>query len=483
MSGRSISSRDLARLLGDWRPGPAPAYVALSGGVRLLVLDGRLPVGVRLPAERELAAALGSSRTTIGAAYDALRSSGHAASRRGSGTWTTVPDSGTDVPAWAPEPAPDGVLDLAHAAPSAPPAVHVAYAAALDELPRYLPGTGYDYRGLPLLRARVAERFTARGLPTSPDQVLITNGAVQGIRLCLALAAGAGDRVLVEQPGYPNGLDAVTDLGGRPVPVPVDLDRGWDDVGLAAALRQTAPRAAYLVPDFQNPSGALMDGEARQRTARMLDRHRTVAVIDETLVELALDPHPAVAPFATQARSTPVLTVGSASKIAWGGLRVGWVRADRALISRLAAQRSRQDIAGPVLEQLACAHLLADLEGLRTHRIGELRTRRALLLGLLAQHLPDWVCPAPPGGQVLWCTLPAPASAALVTAAADLGVRITAGSRFAVDGTLQSRLRLPFTPPAEVLERAVPLLASAWSRVAESGGSGGSDVAADSWVV
>lgn len=477
MTDRRTGPRELTRLLGSWR-GEGPAYAALADRVRLLVLDGRLLVGVRLPPERELASALGTSRTTVAAAYDVLRASGHAASRQGSGTWTTLP-GGAHIPTWAPEPAPHGVLDLAHAAPSAPPQVHAAYAAALDDLPRHLPGTGYDNRGLLGLRERIADRFTARGLATDPEQVLVTAGALQGVRLALTLTAGPGDRVLVEQPGYPGGLDIVTDLGARPVPVAVDPHDGWDTAGLAAAVRQTAPRAAYLVPDFQNPTGCLMDAEQRQRTAHLLDRAGAVAIVDESLVELRLDAGPAVAPFA--AASPTALTIGSASKLVWGGLRIGWVRGDRTMIARLAAVRSRQDIAGPVLEQLACAHLLADVDAVRAHRVDELRRTRDLLIALLSRQLPSWRWRLPAGGQVLWCALPAPRSAALVAAAAELGVRVTAGPRFSVDGTLEGWLRLPFTPSADVLEQAVPLLATAWERAAgQQPAATGTD---DAWVV
>ncbi|HEX3005274.1 MAG TPA: winged helix-turn-helix domain-containing protein, partial [Angustibacter sp.] len=83
MSDRRLGVRALASLLGAWPASGVPAYAALAARVRLLVLDGRLPVGVRLPPERELAATLGLSRTTVSAAYDVLRESGHAASRQG----------------------------------------------------------------------------------------------------------------------------------------------------------------------------------------------------------------------------------------------------------------------------------------------------------------------------------------------------------------------------------------------------------------
>src|SRR4051812_12807729 len=98
LPSRRIGPRELARLLGEWATPGQPAYAALAARVRLLVLDGRLPVGVRLPPERELAAALSRSRTTAAAAYDLLRESGYAASRQGSGTWTTLPGDAAEVP-------------------------------------------------------------------------------------------------------------------------------------------------------------------------------------------------------------------------------------------------------------------------------------------------------------------------------------------------------------------------------------------------
>lgn len=470
MNDRRLGVRELAGLLGAWPASGVPAYAALAARVRLLVLDGRLPVGVRLPPERALATTLGLSRTTVSAAYDVLRESGHAASRQGSGTWTSLPSSGADVPTWAPEPAPAGVTDLAHAAPAAPPQLHAAYAAALEELPLHLPGTGYDYRGLLGLREALAERFTERGLATTPEQVLVTSGALQAVRLALSLVVRAGDRVVVEQPGYPNGLDAVRDLGGRPLVVPVDPRSGrWHLATLDSPAGRSA-RAAYLVPDFHNPTGALMDDDGRARVAQALARSDALAVIDETLVELALDDGPMPAPFARHAPAgASVVTVGSASKIFWGGLRVGWLRSDAATVARLAALRSRLDLAGPLLEQLAVLHLMRELPAVRALRRDGLRRSRDTLAALLREHLPSWRFEVPTGGQVLWCGLPVGASSTAVTAAAaELGVRLTPGTRFAADGTLESWLRLPYARPADELARVVPVLAQAW---AASGGT------------
>lgn len=141
-----MSGPQLATLLGDWSEAGGPAYARVAAGVRLLVLDGRLPLETRLPGERELAAALGISRTTVTAAYDELRTGGYAVSRQGSGTRTALPPSRTG-PTWTPWAA-DGsdLLDLAHAAPEAPAEVRRAFDAALDQLPRHLPGSGSGCR-------------------------------------------------------------------------------------------------------------------------------------------------------------------------------------------------------------------------------------------------------------------------------------------------------------------------------------------------
>src|SRR4051794_32038465 len=180
---RGLSGPHLARLLGVWRSS-GPAYASLARAVRLLVLDGRLPLRTRLPGERELAEALGVSRATATAAYAALRDEGFLASRRGSGSWTRLPAD----PHLAPASAAGGedVIDLSCAASAAPEgALHAALAAATAELPRHLPGPGYDAAGLPVLREAIAEHLTARGMPTTPDQVLVAAGALHRLTLLL----------------------------------------------------------------------------------------------------------------------------------------------------------------------------------------------------------------------------------------------------------------------------------------------------------
>jgi DNA-binding transcriptional MocR family regulator len=470
---RSINGVRLARLLGDWsaRGHSGPAYARLATAVRLLVLDGRLALTTRLPGERELAAALGISRTTVTSAYDLLRAAGYAASRHGSGTWTTLPASrcgDTSAAPWAPaEPEGAHLLDLAHAAPEAPAhALREAYDAALDQLPRYLPGHGYELYGLPELRTVVSERFTSRGLPTTPDQILVTAGAQHAFSLVLALAISPGDRVLVDHPTYPNALDAVRRASARLVPVAL-TDEGWDVEATAAALRQTAPRLAYLVPDFHNPTGLLATVDERSALARQLATSRTLTVVDETLVELGLDGGDQPPPFASYAPGSQVVTIGTVSKSFWGGLRVGWLRADRATVQRLAAVRATIDNASPILEQLAVAFLLGHADEVLPARRDDLRLRRDAFLAALAQHVPQWTVRVPAGGLVLWCDLGAPMSSALIGAAERHGLRLAAGPRFGVDGAFERRVRLPFTYPVDVLVDAAGRLAAAYRSVTD----------------
>src|SRR4051794_27716177 len=208
-----VTVRELMPLLSNWHSSGGSGYRALADRLRLLILEGRLPAGTVLPSERLLADALGTSRTTTTSALRLLRDAGYAVSSQGAGTWTALPAGDPDVaapilPITADgEPGSgDGRGDFSSAATEAPPEVLGAYQIALTQLPRYLAGNGYVAGGLPLLRARIAERYTLRGLPTTPDQVLVTSGALQALQLVLNVVADRGDRVLVEHPTYPAAL-------------------------------------------------------------------------------------------------------------------------------------------------------------------------------------------------------------------------------------------------------------------------------------
>ncbi|MBX9246910.1 PLP-dependent aminotransferase family protein [Actinotalea ferrariae] len=460
---RRVSAAALQRTLGAM-PAGGTAYLALADGLRRAVLDGSLPLATRLPSERELAEALGVSRTTTAAAYQRLREQGFLTTRRGSGSVTTLPSepgragrardglplTGTD----------DGAtVDLAVAAPTAPPQLAEAAARALEALPRLLATTGYSHQGLPGLRAQVAARYAARGTPTAPDEVLVTTGAQQAITLVISMVVGPGDRVVVEQPTYPNVLAAIRAAGGRPVPVPVG-PHGLDLDLLESTVRQVAPRLVHLTPDHHNPTGQSLDDEGRARVRELAARHRTLVMADETLTDLVLD-GPPPSSITGDATRSGLVAVGSASKSFWGGLRVGWVRGHRDVVGRLATRRAHHDMSTAVLEQLVVEELLARADEVLDVRRAQLRVQRDTLLAAVARHLP-WQVPVPAGGLSTWVDLGAPVSSALAAVAVRHGVRVAPGPLFGADGSFEDRLRLPFSLPAEDLERGVLGLAAAW---------------------
>lgn len=466
MSTSHLRPPSLLRLLGAWRAldSAQPAYRQLAQALRMLVLDGRIGLNVRLPGERELAAALGLSRTTIAAAFDRLRDEGYLESRQGSGSVTRLPPGDAPAPPADDDIASGGnLLNWTHAALPAAPGVARAYVAALDALPAHLGDLGYDPLGLPVLRRAIAADYERRGCPTSPDQIIVTNGAQQGFSLLLHWLAGPGDRVVIDHPTYHNAIQALQ--RAHVVPVPVGLPtQGWDIDAMDAAFRQTAPRFAYIIADFHNPTGRSMDPVTRRALVAVAARSHTPLVIDETMAAMGLDftASPPVALHDPSGRQ--VITMGSASKIYWGGLRTGWIRADPQTIAALARLRTTTDMASPVLEQLAVAHLLDAGEGLGS-RAAMLRDRRDHLLGLIDRHLPHWRVEAPAGGLSLWAQLPRAEATALAALAENLGVRVAPGPRFGVSGAFERFLRLPFTLSEEQLATGVERLAEADARL------------------
>ncbi|MBF6574231.1 MocR-like transcription factor YczR [Nocardia farcinica] len=479
MATRVIGAAGLARDLGNWRSAgedehgrrSRPAYLALAEGIRLLIHDGRAPLGVALPSERDLAATLGVSRTTITSTYALLREHGYLISRQGSRSTVALPPAVPNDGSRAARgilatmvPAELTTVDLTYAAMTAPEEMHEAYATALQALPAYLGTHGMDPVGMRALRVALARRYTARGLPTDPDQILVTLGAQHGLRLLLNVLTAPAARVLIEHPTYPNAIEAIRDVGARPIPVPLLLENpsaGWDLDGLRSAARQTAATLAYLVPDFNNPTGMLLDAEGRAELAAIARDTRMTVVVDESMVDLGLDVDTMPPPVAAFGKGAEIITIGSASKSFWGGLRVGWIRTNQSLITKLLGIRSTVDLGTPVMDQLATVHLLEHAETILERRRAQLRSQRAALLDAIAEELPDWRVQPGAGGMSVWAQLPAPVSTALAATAPNHGVLLAAGPRFGVQGAFERFLRLPYTHGEPELRLAVKGIAAA----------------------
>jgi DNA-binding transcriptional MocR family regulator len=448
-----VPAQRMVELLGPWRR-EGVSRERLARAMRALILDGRLAVESRLPAERALSAALGVSRATVTGAYDRLREQGYVESRQGAGSWVTLPGGHRPAPS-------DAIvsgagLDLRIAALPAPPVLEEVFRAAVRELPRWLDHHGYDPLGLPPLRRAIARRFEHRGLPTRPEQILVTNGALQALDLAIRATPPRGRRVLVELPSYPAALDALSGAGARLIPTPLS-DDGWDVEAIAAVAREQSLALAYLMPDFHNPTGLVMDTDTRRRALPALERAGATVVVDETFVELNLDGVAMPAP-AGSFGAERTITIGSLSKAVWGGLRVGWVRGDPAVIHRLVTARAAIDLASPLFEQLVATRTLERLDEILAERREVIRVRRDALAVALDTQLPAWRYTLPPGGLYIWAELPGPISTSLALEAAQREVHLTPGPRFAAAGLLERNLRLPFTLAPWQLERAVEIL-------------------------
>jgi len=465
MSSNQLTARTLESLLGDWRTGGS-AYRALADRIRLLTLDGRIPTDSRLPAERDLGVRLGLSRTTVTAAYRQLREAGYLHSVQGSGSVARLPG----VSAVTGGAAPAGVLDLGQAVLPAWPGLAEVAALAAADLPAHLTGSGFDPVGLPELRRAIADRYRARGLPTEPEQIMVTVGAQHAIALLARVLINRGDRVLVETPTYPHAYEALRAAGGRLMPVAVTAalpgaDAGWDESALLQTIQRSNPVLGYLMPDFQNPTGQTMPVAQRERVLAAAARQGTVLISDETIGELDIDRAGEFGPFAVSAdpnRPDLAVTVGSVGKTVWGGLRVGWIRADPGLIRKLAAARLANDLGTPVLEQLIVTRLLRQLPDILESRRTLLRAGRDRLVTGLAERFPDWQVPHVDGGVTLWVNLGSPVSSQLALAARAQGVLLPAGPRFGIDGAFERFLRIPFCSGPDEMPRALDALALAW---------------------
>lgn len=451
----------------------SPAYAGLADALRELIGDGRIAYGTRLPSERDLTDALNVSRTTVTRAYAVLRDSAYAEARQGSGTFTRLPGGrvrALDRALW-PSDVGNGVIDLVCAAATAPPGIGALYAEAVDELPAHLGGHGYFPAGMPDLQAAIAATYDARGLPTAPEQIIVTPGALAATAVVGSALAGPRERVLMESPTYPNAVQALRAGGGRLATIALD-PTGWDLEAVGAALARQRPRLVHVMPDFHNPTGLVMSERDRAEYARLLARHDAIAVVDEAHHLLRLDGDPvadAQRPFASYSKDA--LCVGSASKSVWGGLRLGWIRAPHALVDQLTRARVGLDLGVPVLEQLVLTRLLTgDLDAVVETQRERLRAQRDAMAAALHERLPDWTFQLPAGGMALWCHLPTVGATALSTEAERHGVLLAPGPSFAPEGGLDRYVRLPYAVAEPLLVEAVDRIADAWAVITSGRG-------------
>ena len=465
------SAVHLPSVLGSWTSGRGALHAKLTDALRAAILAGDLPPGARLPPERVLASQLAVSRSTVVTALDRLRSESLLVRRQGSGTRVsadvrrplgdgTVPGGRGQAVFRRLVEGSGEMISLACAIPSCLPAV-VEAAAALTAADLAVPTsrTGYHPLGLPELRQELARLHTREGVPTPPEQILVTTGAQQAINLAAALFVRPGDTVIVESPGFPCVIDVFRAAGARLVTV--DVDREGARVDQIERLARRSPVAAvFIMPSFHNPVGVALS-EARRRQLASLAAELALPVIEDNAMEHARLQVVPPAPVGSMGDG-PVVTIGSLSKVLWGGLRLGWVRASEELVDRLVRLKVVHDLGTGVMGQVVAARLLPSFEALRAERTAQLLRSLESLTSLLQRHLPGWSWQPVQGGPSLWVRVPWGDTDTFGQIALRHGIEIVPGSTMSPDGSHRDHLRIPYVFDPGASEVLVERLAAAW---------------------
>ena len=262
--------------------------------------------------------------------------------------------------------------------------------------------------GTPELRALVAGRLTADGMPCAPDDVLITQGGQQGLDLVAKLFIDAGEVIVCERPTFLGALIAFNPCEPAYASVPMD-DEGLDTDALEQVLRTTQRvKLIYTVPDFQNPTGRTMSLARRRRLVELADEFDVMVLEDTPYRELRYDGErlPSIKSLDTSGR---VIHLGSFSKILAPGLRLGWVLAEPEIREKLSLLKLAADTQNGTLNMRAAAAYLSGFD-IEAHIAGMLPTyrhQRDLMLASIEEHFPAGVrWTRPDGGLFTWVTFP-----------------------------------------------------------------------------
>lgn len=452
-----------------------PLYRQLADYIRNLIDAGEVNAGDRLPPTRELAIQIGLNRTTISAAYAALEADGLIKGEVGRGSFVC------GAPARKSQPI-DWSATLTHARVSSARAsrdsVRIDFSSSrpssdlfpLDEfqaccrevlesseLPRLLqvgsPG-GYEP-----LRRYLLDRAIGDGFAHSSDGILVTNGCQQGIDLLRRALVRPGDKVAVEEPVYPGLRNAFLESGAELIGLAMARD-GVDLNSLRAALDSGA-KLVVLTPSFQNPTGATIPESHRQPLIAMIRAAGAVLIENDLYSELRYqgDAAPRL-----KAYHPDVILLGSFSKIAFPGARVGWIVGPKPVIARATELKQVADLH---TDQLSQAFLLrfAESGALARHVdrvIAAGREKLRVLSRACARHLRNCSYTIPDGGMNLWVELPPVLeSAALRSLAQQSGVDFLPGRYFSISRPFDRALRISFAGlDAGHIEQGIEILGS-----------------------
>lgn len=437
-----------------------PLYRQLCEQVKAAILAGRMVRGERLPPTRELAGSLGLNRTTVAAAYELLESEGLIRGHVGRGSFVEGPAAGETRLDWESLiPADDTVASPAASAAlvsfsaSRPSEIQfpldefritcreVIDSAEAAQILQLGPASGYGP-----LRRYLLNEARRRGTAGADDDILVTSGCQQAFDLIQRVLASRGETVLLEDPVYPGLRNAFLRGGGRVLGAPVGPD-GVEVEALGRLFEKERPRLMVLTPNFQNPTGATLPLEARTAILGLARRSGVVIVENDLYGELRY--HGAEIPAIKRLdASGDTILLGSFSKIAFPGLRVGWAIGPRHFIARLTEAKEASDLHSDQLSQAVLLRFAGSgrLEAHRRKMLAAGAERLKAVLGACAKELPKGSqYSRPEGGMNVWVRLPEPLDASELAVRAEReNVSYLPGRYFAVSRPQTHGLRLSF---------------------------------------
>ncbi|WP_341872589.1 PLP-dependent aminotransferase family protein [Paenibacillus camerounensis] len=467
----------------DWKPdpnSPLPLHMQITSYFSARISSGAWPPGMRLAPQRELCRRLGVNRSTLATALGTLASQGLIEGRRGGGTrvaaadgsssasWNDYLEEGTHYPNLPAVQAINrleyepGLIRLGTGEPAPELLPGAAMTRVLAELAaRTLPPLSYEEPlGNAQLRTAVSRQLLKYGIQAEPDSILITSGALQGLQLIALGLLPRSSTILLEKPSYLYSIHAFQSAGIRFSGLPMDQG-GMMVSRLAAEALRTKAAMLYTIPSFHNPTGLVMSEERRHELTAVSGELGLPILEDGAYQELWLDTPPPK-PLKALDREGRVLHLGTLSKAAAPGLRLGWIVGPQPVIRRLADIKMQTDYGASSLSQLAAARWLEGgyHEEHLTLLRGRLRERRALMLQLLDAHfsgLASWSVPA--GGFYIWLSLHRPLPLRrLFVAAQQARLLLNTGDLYDRGDSRHLRLSYSFASP-EQLFSGLPELA------------------------
>jgi len=450
-------------------------YEVLAADIAASIRNGLLKPGDRLPSVRRASASRKLSPATVFEAYYLLEAQGLVHSRPRSGYY--VSDQPKLLPA---EPlaasAPDGearpveisamVVDILRSAMSRDvvplgSAFPSPLLFPLERIGRVLTNVATQMDpwstveeltpGHLGLRRQIALRYLLDGVQLSADDILVTNGAMEALNLCLSAVCAPGDAVVVESPCFYVCLQALERLGLRAIEVATDPREGINLDALEAAIARHRPKACWVMTNFQNPLGSLMPDAKKRALVELVTKHQLPLIEDDVYHELYFN-QPRPAPTKAYDREGWVLHCSSFSKTLAPGYRVGWVAPGR-FAARVAQGKLTLSLATSLPPQLALARYLErgsyerHLRGLRATLVSQ----RDAYSAAIAQHFPPGTRVSRPcGGYFLWIELPPGTDAlALHRRAMQAGISLAPGPMFSASRQFGNFLRINYGHPLD----------------------------------